>query len=127
MPGVAPRTVDTPVMLVDVAPTVVDLMGATPPASFQGTSLVPALLGEALPARSVRAELLPAPSWNHDARALLDSDGKSKLYYRISENVYELYDLAGDPDERKNLIEERRDVADRMKANMARWLESGVE
>lgn len=127
VPGVAPRTVDTPVMLVDVAPTVVDLMGATPPASFQGTSLVPALLGEALPARSVRAELLPAPSWNHDARALLDSDGKSKLYYRISENVYELYDLADDPDERKNLIEERRDVADRMKANMARWLESGVE
>src|SRR5678816_2562234 len=48
VPGVAPRRVAEPVALLDVAPTIVELMGAPRQASFQGRSLVPALVGEAL-------------------------------------------------------------------------------
>jgi arylsulfatase A-like enzyme len=42
--------VDTPVSLVDLLPTVLDLLGLEPPSPGQGTSLVPALRGGTLPA-----------------------------------------------------------------------------
>ncbi len=124
VPGVAPRAVDTPVMLIDVAPTLADLLGVAQPPSFTGRSLVPALAGETLPPRPVHAELLPAPSWNHHAKSMLDVDGKTKIIYRVSDNVFELYDLGADPDEEKNLWAERKEDAERMKAAITRWMES---
>jgi arylsulfatase A-like enzyme len=37
--GLAPRTVETPVRLLDVAPTILDLVGVAPPAGAEGRSL----------------------------------------------------------------------------------------
>jgi arylsulfatase A-like enzyme len=56
-PGAAPRVVDTPVSLVDVMPTLLDLAGATGPAGMNGVSLVPALRGQPLPPRAILVEL----------------------------------------------------------------------
>src|SRR5262249_45210894 len=71
VPGVAARTVDDPVMLLDLGPTLVDLVKAKPSPTFRGHSLLPALLGEKTAPRPVVAELLPAPSWNHLWRAII--------------------------------------------------------
>jgi arylsulfatase A-like enzyme len=124
VPGQPARTVDEPAMLIDVAPTVAELMGVAAPTSFKGRSLVPYLLGDTLPPRPVHAELLPAPEWNHDAKMMIAADGRTKIIYRISDSLFELYDLAADPDEQRNLIDEHKDVARRMKQAIAAWMES---
>src|SRR5262249_9363834 len=124
MPGQSPRQVESPAMLIDLAPTLLELVGVQRPKSFVGRSLVPALAGGALPPRPVHAELMPAPDWNHEARMRVDADGKTKIYYRISDNLFELYDLAADPDEQKNLVDEKKEVTRRMKTAIASWMES---
>ncbi len=55
MPGGAGggTRVTAPVALLDVLPTVLDIVGATPPADIHGHSLVPALRGEPLAGREV--------------------------------------------------------------------------
>jgi arylsulfatase A-like enzyme len=111
------------VMLVDVAPTLLEAVQARIPPSFLGRSLGPALAGGTLPARSVYAELLPAPGWDFAATALLDADGKSKIIYQQSRAFFELYDLAVDPAESNNLIEQRPDLAARMKHELATWMD----
>jgi len=124
VPGVAPRRVDDPVMLVDLAPTVLDLVKLPIPDDFQGRSLLPAVLGDALPARPVLAELLPAKSWPHEARALLS--GNLKLIWRPDDGVTQLFDLGADPVEKKDLSRERPDDAKRLKQELERWLETGT-
>jgi arylsulfatase A-like enzyme len=101
VPGIAPRTVEGRVMLVDFAPTIVDLVKAERPKSFHGRSLLPAMLGEKLVPQTVYAELLPTPSWNHLWRAIIEGD--QKLIHKLSENMTEVYDLSQDPTEQKNL------------------------
>ena len=53
-------------------------------------------------------------------------DGKTKLIYRISDNVYELYDLGADPTEQKNLAASRPELLEQMKAALTRWMESAL-
>jgi arylsulfatase A-like enzyme len=101
VPGLSPRTIDDPVMLMDLGPTLVDLVKAKRPPNFHGRSLLGALLGEKLAPQPVYAELLPTPSWNHLWRAIIE--GNLKLIHKLSENMTELYDLAQDPTEQKNL------------------------
>ncbi|HEY3356643.1 MAG TPA: sulfatase [Polyangia bacterium] len=113
VPGVAPRVVEDPVALMDVGPTVLDLLGVKPRPEFHGRSLAPALQGAALPPRPVPLELLPAPSWDHSARALID--GQWKLIYKISDRVFELYDLRADPREKRNLFFTEKARAEAMK------------
>ncbi len=113
VPRMQPRTVDERVMLLDVGPTLVELLGGARPASFEGRSFAPALAGEPLGAQPVFAELLPATAWQHSARVVIDGD--HKLIYKISENTSELYDLKQDPGEQHNLALSAPDVAARLK------------
>ena len=107
VPGRAPQVIDDPVMLADVAPTLIDLVGAPIPANMRGRSLLPRIVeGKAAPPAAPRplfAELLPATAWPHHATMMVD--GKHKLIHRISDRRWELYDLASDPGEKKNLAD----------------------
>ncbi len=123
IPGVAPCTIDTPVMLLDVAPTIVSAMGIDVPSAFHGRSLLPGMRGVPLEGRPVFAELLPAPYWNHSAKAMISADGRYKLIYRISERRFELYDLAQDPGESRDLYRRRPDIAESMTQALIDWIE----
>lgn len=70
LPGsrAAPRRVDSLVSLVDLAPTLLDLLGVAPMAGVDGRSLRPLLDGGSLPDRAVRAAThhryaLRTPEW----------------------------------------------------------------
>jgi arylsulfatase A-like enzyme len=123
VPGIEPRRVQAPVMLIDLAPTILDLVKGEAPSSFRGQSLLPALLGEELPAgRRVYAEMLPAHAWPHHHKAMVD--GEWKLIYRVSDNAFELYHLKNDPGEQKNLWDRDRLRGADLKRKILEWMES---
>ena len=107
VPGHKAQVIDEPVALVDVAPTLIDLMGAPIPSNMRGQSLLPVIThGKAARgpmSRPIFAELLPATAWPHHATMMME--GGKKLIHRISERRWEMYDLASDPGEKKNLAE----------------------
>jgi choline-sulfatase len=121
VPGVAPAAVDDVVSLLDVAPTLADALGIDVPASFMGRSLVPRLLGQDLPARPAFAELMSAPSWKHEGRAVVSEDGAWKLIQR--DGSFELYDLAADPEERNDLYQARPEVAAELEKRLVEFVE----
>ncbi|HRC58739.1 MAG TPA: sulfatase, partial [Kofleriaceae bacterium] len=122
MPKVAPRQVDDVVQLIDLAPTIADVFGLPAPASWQGRSLAPAFGGAALPPQPAFAELMPAPAWNHDARAMISADGAFKVYFRKSDSRWEIYDLRTDPEETKDLSGSAGN-ADLLKQELTAWIE----
>ena len=109
IPGQGPRVINDEVELVDVAPTLLDLVGAPIPVTMSGRSLLPLIDGEALPPAPIFAEQMPATAWPHQAAMMVDGD--HKLIHRISDRRWELYDLKRDPGEKTNLAASPADAA----------------
>jgi tetratricopeptide (TPR) repeat protein len=100
------ETVEQPVQLIDVAPTIAALTGASPRSPFAGTSLL-----ASVPAgREIYSEtMLPRIhfGWS-ELRSLVDAQ-----HHFIEAPGSELYDMVGDPAERTNIAaDERRTLAD---------------
>jgi arylsulfatase A-like enzyme len=123
IPGVPPRKIDTPVMLVDLGPTIVDLVKAKRPANFHGRSLLGAMLGEPLDEEPVYAELLPAIDWKHHWKVLVS--GGWKIIQKLSENTVELYDLKKDPDEQRNLAPDEPAKTSEMQKKLSAFVVEG--
>jgi choline-sulfatase len=104
IPGAKPTTIDDEVSLIDVGPTLLDLVGLQPPPVFRGRSLMPAIRGEAPLGdgpRPVFAELLPANAWpKHEVMMVL---GGKKIVHKITERRWELFDLSKDPKQQRDL------------------------
>jgi arylsulfatase A-like enzyme len=105
--GVRPAVVAGPAGLVDVMPTVLELVGVTPPA-VDGRSLAPALAGQPLEPRDVYLEALNANLTRHWAPLTGLVAGTTKF---IDLPEAELYDLAADPGEARNLHAAQTDRA----------------
>ena len=124
IPGVAPCTATDVVQLIDMAPTIAALFGVPAPSTWSGRSLVPALACKpgALPPQPAFSEMLPAPEWDHEGKSMITADGKRHVFYRISDNRWEIYDLTADPDEKKNLVESDP-AAKALEAQLSQWME----
>jgi arylsulfatase A-like enzyme len=95
-PGLlAPGRVDVPVDLVDLAPTIADLLGVPAPQTWQGESLVPVIDDPEPPPRLVVAYL------GDGSRAAIVGHGKLWLGPGLSERFY---DLQADPREKRDAI-----------------------
>ena len=112
------RVVTTPVSLADLVPTVSDLLGLPPLPSAEGRSLKPALLGGELPPQPVFTMAMERQSRFRPIRAghYAVIDGNFKLVLHAAEQRAELYDLAQDPREQRDLSAQLPDVAKRLRA-----------
>ena len=128
--GIAPRSdwYGDPATLIDLAPTVYELAGASYPTEFEGhsihaltgRSLTPAFTGTALE----RAEPL---FFEHEDNAAI-MDGKWKLVGSevsvpggVDVSKWELYDLETDRTETNDLVASRPKVAERLAKRWAEW------
>jgi choline-sulfatase len=109
IPGQAPAVINDDVELVDLAPTLVDLVGASIPPAMRGRSLLPRIEGKPLPQAPIFSEMMPATAWPHQAAMMVDGD--HKIIHRISDRRWELYDLKRDPGEKTNLAANPADAA----------------
>ena len=111
----AGRTVDTPVSLVDVFPTVLDAMGApAPSAPRPGRSLLEVAAAPDDPDRPVLSEY-------HDGGSVTGAFMLRRGGWKLVHHegfAPQLFDLSGDPDERRDLAADRA-VADVLGAMQA--------
>ena len=104
IPGRAPAVIEADAALVDVGPTLLDLVGVPAPDTFRGRSLLPAIDGKPLPPRPVFAELLPATAWPKHEVMMVDQG--MKITHRITERRFDLHDLRADPFQQRNLADD---------------------
>jgi arylsulfatase A-like enzyme/Flp pilus assembly protein TadD len=93
---------------VDILPTVLELVGAPPPADLPGRSLLQATGGEATYFESLSASL------NRGWAPLTGVIAEGLKYVDLP--IPELYDLKADPQEKQNLVAQRPDAVRRLKA-----------
>jgi arylsulfatase A-like enzyme len=106
LPGAKPHRVKARRSHMDIAPTIVELLDAPKPApgSLRGTSL---LVDVASPASTpVERDIyidMPEGPYNEMRRALITGPSPGMKIVDIANRRFELYDLASDPTESKNL------------------------
>lgn len=117
-PGLKPHAVDTPVSLIDLGPTVLDVFGQPTPGAFFGESLLPALLGRPFsPTRPVGAES------DIGKQTLIFTDQR-KIIWDRKRSIAELYDLNDDPKELKDLFDPNQPDASRRLALLHRFFQA---
>ncbi len=97
LPGRSPATVDRPVTLVDVLPTLADWLDVEPPAGTHGVSL----LADEDALRPIFLETQRLRRLRGVVR------GDLKLIVDLESGKVELFDLSTDPDERTDLSDSR--------------------
>jgi arylsulfatase A-like enzyme len=118
VPGVAPGRRTDPVSLVDIAPTVLELLGQPGAiAPLDGTSLVPALLDAPAALRLPADRALAI----HEELQWSVVEWPYQLLVRPGDNVVELYDLDRDPGERYNLAARQPGIVSRLRARYAEF------
>lgn len=108
--------VETPVSLVDLLPTLLDLGAAAVPLEAQGRSLLPALRGEALEAGPIYAESTYRVPYELKS---VRRDGLKLIYGR---GPVELFDLAADPGEQHDLSAVMPEAAELLRRDLLDWM-----
>jgi arylsulfatase A-like enzyme len=112
IPGLEPRTIDEVVSLIDLGPTVHELLNVPIPEAVQGRSLVPLLRGEAAPAEDSDDKGVICTAAGGEMLAYRTDQWK--LFWQREAETLELYDLKADPAETTNVIESHPEVAARL-------------
>jgi arylsulfatase A-like enzyme/Tfp pilus assembly protein PilF len=123
-PGrVAPGQSQASARLVDVAPTILDLVGAPPIPGLRGVSLVPTLLGRTAGLPPAYAESYgPWLGYGWAPLSSVRSDG----WKLIAAPRAELYDLTRDPGETDNVFARRSDQVKRLQGLLRELQLSGA-
>ena len=125
--------IDALVRNIDIAPTILELAGATTSIAIEGESFLPRLRGEVEGAGALGEgrEFLYEYYWEHafphtPTTFALRGDRYKYIYYHGVWDLNELYDLQNDPTESYNLIQSpaAREVADDMRNRLFDRLES---
>ena len=115
VPGMAPGQRTDLVSLVDIAPTLFDLLGIIPPdMALDGTNLVPTLL-DAPPALRPTGRALAI----HEQDQWSVVEWPYQLLVRPADDLIELYDIEQDPQQKQDLSTKQPDVVTRLKSRFA--------
>ena len=121
--GTKGRVVDAVVKSIDVAPTVLDLLGVTGTALGNGTTAVPLVTGASSTGGDGYSESFYARyhyGWS-ELRAI-----RTKRWHFIEAPRAELYDLDADPGETSNLASRELDVIDRLRGSLAEFEKESI-
>jgi arylsulfatase A-like enzyme len=125
-PGIpAGGRVAVPVGLVDVAPTILELLGAEPPVGTNGRSLVGLWSG----AEDGFERLLYAEADHNNPRPDMKRmvrDRRYKLCYNRFSGETELYDLERDPTEKRDLSSAQPERVEAFLNHLREWMEGEV-
>ena len=105
-PGIKPRRINERRSHIDLAPTILDILGQPPEPTFMGKSTLPELEGATPDNREPIITELTEDSHNPPRRAILLGDYKLIV---IKEKKFQLYNLAADPGELKDLASSEPD------------------
>lgn len=113
--------IETPVAHVDILPTLAEFMGEKLSHEVDGVSLYDLILNDSpLPDRELHWHY-PHYMYSNGGEAIRNNRYKYIEFY--VDGRKELYDLLEDPGEKKNLIEEKSEIAEQLKTKMYQWLE----
>jgi len=126
VPNVKPAMRDDVVELIDMAPTIAALFGVTPPSSWIGRSLVPAIAGGKLSPQAAFAEMPTTNEWKHEAKSMITPDAKHHVFFKISDNRTEVYDLTADPDERTDTWSSDPNAKE-LKKQLTAWIDGALQ
>jgi len=118
VPGAEPRRVATPHTHLDLAPTIMELMGQEPLPGFEGQSLVPEIDGKTIPAKPVVLEL--AADNIQPARRAVVSGNWKLIRFGDRTGPEKLFNLTDDPGEKKDLSKSDPDKLTEMRALLDR-------
>jgi len=126
--AIAPDTTLTPmVQHLDLAPTLLEAAGAPIPASMEGRSLWPLLTGQT---GQGGWEQVICCECTWQAKWALRTETAKLILAREPDfhdmPMRELYDLAADPEEATNVIEERPQEAQAMEAELEAWIAASL-
>ena len=125
-PGLSPRNIRTPVSLIDIVPTILELTGSGAALKdanhhLRGQSLLPFRFTERAAHPPVFSEMLENESTNHSARKVI-IDWPWKFHYGISTGAMELYELGADPNEEIDRYATYAERGDELRARILRWM-----
>jgi arylsulfatase A-like enzyme len=116
----AGTVVESPVELLDVAPTILEWLELPPPSDWRGQSLMPFVQGRANPTpnRPIYSEVANERFAIRGVRR-----GDWLLVWHGAADRTELYDLANDPGEQHDVAAEHQDVVAEMFGDLKSWME----
>jgi arylsulfatase A-like enzyme len=89
-PALSPRRIPSVVPLLDIAPTLLDLLGVPIPVEFAGRSLLPLMAGVETQARAFPAEQRALKAWiDPPWKLVIDEDGGEPLLFHLTEDPRE--------------------------------------
>ena len=111
--GIRPQRIAVPVESIDILPTLLDYLGLPIPKHAEGDSLWPLVVGRVSTLGDDEVVMTTNRRHIHAIRV-----GDHKLIYRSKERRTELYDLALDPREQRNLAPEQPELAEALHARL---------
>jgi arylsulfatase A-like enzyme len=131
-----PRRITEPVQLIDILPTVLDLMGVKPEGIIEGQSLLPLLKGQpfqrkraVMSSRFAHPNAKPGGLPENLTGTFAWFDSNWKLIYRDQAeragiNRVELYDRRTDRADKKNVASQQPQEAERLTSEVNQWIEA---
>lgn len=126
-----PAVIAEQVQMIDLYPTLLDLLGLPLTHTVQGRSLVPLLAGETLPPQGAFSENTNIQTFERKSLRL----PRYKLVHTIPKGEerkswperWELFDLRADPGEEHNAAEQQPEILTRMRARLSEIVEGAGE
>jgi len=134
-PNIPPGAYSGLTSAIDLAPTVLDILGQEIPSSVEGQSLLPAMKDSSV---TVREYVVSGPpfvnvgdsvAWVDGWLRIMEKNSSAtvttqewSLIYAVEPGVSELFHLSSDPKQEKNVIDEHTEVAQELHQQLVKFL-----